>query len=232
MSKKVASAQSGPAPKTPEAKRLEHVRKIRGVRSLSEFWRRLVKKRTPDDSFSVSYAAARNYHYDRSPPASYLVRVAEVYDIRLSWLLTGDGEPTEMDEIIKSGRKSAEDEIMPIDEERERVVTERLREAFVLYDDLAPHAMTMVWQAIAVVGAEIYNSMERDGPHPEDVWTLAASLTAAQIVGTSLAGPMLLLPDRLISADSFNHYAVCMCQALMHACAPSPDAGADEDEGA
>ena len=223
MSKKVGSAQSGPAPKTPEAKRLEHVRKIRGVRSLSEFWRRLVKEQEDGDSFSVSYAAARNYHYDRSPPAAYLVRVAEVYDIRLSWLLTGDGEPTEMDELIRREREVAEGELTPIEKATERIVTDRLRSEFVLYDELAAYAKTMVWQAITVVGSDIYNRTERDGSHPEYVETGAATSAAAGIVGKSLAGPLLLLPGRWIDPDALDHYAVAMCQALMHACTRSPD---------
>ena len=91
MSKTKQAPRPGPAPKTEMAQRLEHVRKMRGIPTLSEFHRKLIEPRDEGDAFQVSYAAARNYHYDRDAPASYLVRVADVFGVRLRWLLTGEG---------------------------------------------------------------------------------------------------------------------------------------------
>lgn len=80
-----------PDPKHPISKRLERVRTRFGIKSKRAFHRAL--KEGWDDP--VSYEALRNYHYDREPPPSYLARVAEAFDIRLAYLVAGDGPMTE-----------------------------------------------------------------------------------------------------------------------------------------
>lgn len=90
--------------------RLKHVQDIRGVATLKEFHERL-----GGEEF-VSYGAVRNYHFiasdrtgrepkrqfgqdipadERVAPAPYLAAVARTFDVRLEWLVTGEGPVTE-----------------------------------------------------------------------------------------------------------------------------------------
>lgn len=69
------------------AKRLEHVRQLRGFRNVKAFWRALIA----DAAYEVSYTAAVSYHLDVPPPVHYLSRVADVCSVRLEWLATGRG---------------------------------------------------------------------------------------------------------------------------------------------
>jgi hypothetical protein len=64
--------------------------------SLRSFWQRL--REGWDDG--VSYEAVRGYHYDREPPAAYLARVAQVFGVRLEWLITGTGPQTNLDAAL------------------------------------------------------------------------------------------------------------------------------------
>ena len=77
----------------PYSRRLEHVRKtIAGGITLKEFHSRLFWLLQDDGTrFDVSYSAARNYHYDREPPLSYINQVAKVFRLRPEWLLTEQG---------------------------------------------------------------------------------------------------------------------------------------------
>ena len=76
--------------------RLEWVRKTHGFRDLRPFWRRVAAPHQGDDGYSISYDAVRTYHVvGREAPAAYLARVADVFGIRLVWLVTGRGLPTE-----------------------------------------------------------------------------------------------------------------------------------------
>lgn len=86
-------ARRAPAPKTETAKRLEYVRALSRLPSLRAFHAHLAKNWQKTDG-SVSYEAVRNYHYDREPPAQYLARVAAVFGVPLTWLVTGEGQPT------------------------------------------------------------------------------------------------------------------------------------------
>lgn len=88
------------------ARRLDDVRKAVGVRGVRPFWLGLgTKENGPEvvtwdshgETRRVAYSAARLYHSmtrgeHREPPAFYLARVAEVYGVRLEWLLNGEGE--------------------------------------------------------------------------------------------------------------------------------------------
>ena len=44
-----------------------------------------------DEEGRVSYEAARNYHFDRDPPVSYLIRVSKIFNVSLEWLATEVG---------------------------------------------------------------------------------------------------------------------------------------------
>ena len=78
-----------PAPSIPEAERLETLRldHLSGM-SLAEFHRQL----TSSGSYRVSYAAVRNYHSHRKAPVDYYAQVSRVFDVRLEWLLFGEGK--------------------------------------------------------------------------------------------------------------------------------------------
>ena len=83
-------SRPAPAPKTAMGRRLEEVRAHTGYPSLRSFWARLDEGWEEEDG-RVSYEAARNYHYDRAPPVSYLVRVSDVFNVSLEWLATEKG---------------------------------------------------------------------------------------------------------------------------------------------
>lgn len=86
---------------TTTAERLERVREERGYQDLRSFWRDLVKPFEGDEGYDISYDAARTYHVEgRQPPAAYLARVAKVFGVRLEWLVTGEGQPTESEEVL------------------------------------------------------------------------------------------------------------------------------------
>jgi hypothetical protein len=76
--------------------RLEHVRKtVAGNVNLKAFHRQLEAEPQKDGSpFVVSYSAARNYHFDREPPLSYIAQVVNVFGVRIEWLLEEDGPVT------------------------------------------------------------------------------------------------------------------------------------------
>ena len=79
------------SPVLPEARRLEKIRLeyLDGM-PMAEFHRHL----TRDTGYDISYAAVRNYHSDRKAPVDYYAQVCRVFDIRMEWLLFGEGEMT------------------------------------------------------------------------------------------------------------------------------------------
>jgi hypothetical protein len=87
------------APERAISARLEHVRGRFGYKSRRAFWQALCDGW--DDP--VSYEAVRMYHWKRQPPPSYLARVAEVFGVRLEWLITGEGRITEAEEEAARG---------------------------------------------------------------------------------------------------------------------------------
>jgi len=102
------STRPTPTPKTDVARRLEDVRTLSGLPSLRSFWSKLVDGQAVAER--VSYEAARNYHFDRDPPASYLVRVSQVFGVSLEWLLTGKGEvarPTYYESVFRAQGRMA-----------------------------------------------------------------------------------------------------------------------------
>jgi hypothetical protein len=67
--------------------RLEHVRRHFGYKSRRAFWMALCEGW--DDP--VSYESVRLYHWHREPTFAYAGRVAEVFGVRIEWLVTGKG---------------------------------------------------------------------------------------------------------------------------------------------
>jgi hypothetical protein len=91
MNAKKQRGQPAPAPQTPISERLEQVRAFRRVPTLLEFHEKLTAAMPQRPPYEVSYSAIRNYHYDRDPPLEYLRRVADVFEVPLGWLVTGEG---------------------------------------------------------------------------------------------------------------------------------------------
>lgn len=87
------------APERAISARLEHVRSRKGYKSRRAFWQALCDGW--DDR--VSYEAVRMYHWKREPPPSYLARVAEVFGVRIEWLITGEGRVTVAEEEAARG---------------------------------------------------------------------------------------------------------------------------------
>lgn len=95
------SSRPEPTPTNEYAQRLEHVRQLRGVEELKEFWRRIVD-RYPEGEVR-SYAAVRTYHFDRDPPVDYIRQVSEVYNVPLEYLVLGIGEASLEDRSLRLG---------------------------------------------------------------------------------------------------------------------------------
>lgn len=83
------------------SERLDTVRSKTGL-DLRSFWRRLVdphedgtfgwSKDDDDESPRYIYRTAMRYHRgERTPEIDYLARVAEVFEVRIEWLVTGRG---------------------------------------------------------------------------------------------------------------------------------------------
>jgi transcriptional regulator with XRE-family HTH domain len=81
----------GPAAQHPISRRLRSVREDAGL-NLREFHQHVSAGVDGREPFDVSESAVRNYDYDREPPASFLARVADVFGVRLEWLIAGRGE--------------------------------------------------------------------------------------------------------------------------------------------
>ncbi len=96
---------SPPKASIPEAKRLEILRleHLNGM-PLAEFHRQL----TADEDYRVSYAAVRNYHTNRKAPVDYYAQVSRVFEVRLEWLLFGQGEMTPSLQQARDSRGAAE----------------------------------------------------------------------------------------------------------------------------
>lgn len=75
------------------AARIRRTRETRGL-DIKEFHGRLVEEAGLD----TSYAAARNYDFDRVAPPEYLAAVNKLYGVSLKWLITGEGSVLEEDD--------------------------------------------------------------------------------------------------------------------------------------
>ena len=97
---KGGSHQDSPV-KTAYAERLEHIRALKGVPDVKAFHAKLVARFGADET--RSYASARYYHYDRDPPVDYLYQVSVVYDVPIGWLVSGEGSPSHLENILRPG---------------------------------------------------------------------------------------------------------------------------------
>ena len=115
----MANSQPKNIPAIPESVRLERVRNERGYAdSLWRFWKELTAHRPGDltakrdaaGNYDLSYEAARNYHFDRHAPGHYYAQVARVFEVRLEWLLSGDGGMTVDEDIALQGAWEVEED--------------------------------------------------------------------------------------------------------------------------
>ncbi len=165
-----------PPPDAPIRDRLEYVRTaIARTENLRDFWRLLTAAQTGRPAFS--YAAARTYHVQgREPPASYLARVAEVFGVRLEWLIRGEGAPTpETEEELRAtvrvaGRAFA------------RAVEDALIRVFPPYRRLGPAPRAAIWDLSRRTLASLVAAM------PEDRGSVSGN-EVGRAVGRYLAAP-------------------------------------------
>ncbi|MEX2528550.1 MAG: hypothetical protein WEA09_13020 [Gemmatimonadota bacterium] len=116
------------------ARRLEAVRAHTGFPSIRSFWSKLDEGWTEG---SLSYEAARHYHYDRDAPTAYLWRIMEVFpDIRLPYLMAGDGPMTKQEEAAAQAVTKAVEDVAP-----ERPTT--------LHEHIAPRLTRLVTEGVA-----------------------------------------------------------------------------------
>lgn len=125
----MTTSRSHPDPKAkdPVSDRLEHIRHKHGL-TRRAFWLRLGEE--TDEGRKVtwvgadgvreqaSYSSVRYYHYDRTPPLSYLLRVSEVFNVKLTWLASGVGPKHRTEEHIAV-------ELAAVERERELEARER-----------------------------------------------------------------------------------------------------------
>lgn len=194
-------------PATPVARRLEHVRHLHGVPTLRAFFDRLVEPRSPTDTYQLSYAAVRNYHFDREPPASYLARVAQVFGIKLEWLITGEGEPTAEREAAANLASTAARSLLENREVR-REITEAFP-AFALIPPFFQDAALQAWSAHVLRGSKD----SRFGPtSPTET---AVQHEFATRIGRALMAPFECLG---IPTDDVNdHQLLLYVLAISHA---------------
>lgn len=128
MTKGISGRRPAPEPVTQMARRLEAIRKRFGVPSLRAFHARLAEGW--DSENAVSYEAVRNYHYDRDAPAAYLARVAEVFDVRIGYLVSGEGGMTAEEERARTAIAEVADQAIPGGRERGRQFQARFEEGF------------------------------------------------------------------------------------------------------
>jgi hypothetical protein len=103
-------ARSGKAPEIETARRLEEVRAHKGVLSLRSFWS-LLKDGWTEEAGRVSYEAMRKYHHKSPPSVAYLKRVAEVFEVRIQYLVGMDDAMTaDLEEVRRVGDEVAGDE--------------------------------------------------------------------------------------------------------------------------
>ncbi len=169
--------------------RLEYVREsVAHAASLRAFWRLVTQEAPGRAMWGVSYDAVRTWHIDgREPPAAYLRRLAEVFGVRLQWLIQGIGAPTVAEGALATAEQDADDEAA--------TSVRALQEAFPPFATLAPHVRMLVF---AVLG--------RMAPG----WGPAA----ARRLGRALEVPLRALELDPPSDDAVGRYVVGMCATL------------------
>lgn len=213
MCAKKAGAQPKPAPTNEISARLEQIRDVNGI-TLKEFVERLNMPLDEGDTFVANYSSARYYHYDREPPAPYLARVADVFGARLEWLITGRGEPTEMEAALREPEPDRPHQGV------RATMDERLRAAFPPYDALSNHARGFLLEVLM-------RAFQDTTLHPEHPLLRggetgdSAVAAVADWIGSALGGPVNQFGAKLIREDELEDYVVLMCQALARLI-PSP----------
>jgi hypothetical protein len=212
MTKGIAGRRQAPRAVTEMARRLEDVRERFGVPSLRAFHAQLDVGWKEGDG-RVSYEAVRNYHYERDAPVAYLARVAEVFGVRLPYLVAGDGPMTEEEERahaaepptswswpwedvhvgVTGGFGEGADWVLGIDGDRVgargAIIAKTAR---ILSFSPAGKAMVPSHKSLGIRGA-------------------------ARVVGMALRGPLDALeidPARPIPDDVYDDYVVNVCSAL------------------
>lgn len=177
-----------------------------GVSSLKEFWGALRDR----SKCSYSYQAVRNYHSGRDAPADYFVCVANAFDVRLEWLLTGEGLPTEVEQRANLWGVTALTFAVDVS-----AFSQQAAQPIPFAHLLSPAAMALFWEMWKryVVGGEVPKEQQEE---------------LARALGRGIAAPLQELgitPDR---SDALSDYFSLMCQSLI-ALAPlyRPDAGTD-----
>jgi hypothetical protein len=171
MVAKKRRGQPAPAPRTPVARRLEHIRDTSGVETLLDFHERITK----GGKFKVSYSAVRNYHFDRDPPLDYLERVADEFGVRLAWLTAGDGRMRESDEEAVAA-------VLAVEQDREAAAHRGFTAAGMILDWMDPTAEMAVWRAHR---AAVRLCGDEDDPEEAAGRAVASSIVAA-FAGLSL----------------------------------------------
>ena len=120
----LSHSHPSPPPQNEISARLEDIRQQKLIPTVKEFWTRLQKWADDGDEEFVSYASARLYHYDRTPPIAYLLRVSRVFSVSLWWLATGEGEP---DATTRRGSLRSF-EVRPGDEVRGKLIWRKSKE--------------------------------------------------------------------------------------------------------
>jgi hypothetical protein len=207
-SSKKTLSQPSPAPTDPICSRLEDVRKLAGVPTLRDFWKRLTAKKSPaGPAYQVSYGSVVKYHFNREPPATYLARVSEVFGVSLVWLVTGEGAATQ---DLLAARQA----------QRAKGLRRRVEEAF--HEELAalgPEALEAIeailwrlWRSARFANLQAFSTPEAADKHMVAVAReLARALKAPlETLGLSLAD----LPSPLATENYLSGVALALAGVL------------------
>ena len=170
----------------------------------------------PGSSYSMIHRYLRG---KATPPVEFIETAAEILGVRAAWLRTGEGGPTEEEELARRGQTRAEDDRDRAEDELLEEVEAIVRRIFPLYDNFPGYVQTMIWSTMGLIATEVREREVRDGTHPGGDDALRK---ASEIVAKSLYTPMSLVPPSLIDPDRFALYGVAICEALMHAISPFP----------
>lgn len=197
-------------PETKTASRLEFVRTKVQCTTLREFWRELTKA-----DYDISYEAVRNYHYDREPPVDYLVQVSTTFDVNLTWLATGQGQPWPEEPGIDEAAEEAAGETWR--KEYESGIQEFLRS----YETLPPLAVAVVLRTCDRLYRDAQFRARLSGK------TGPTRAYIGRFVGKAIAGPLVNAVAGTVKAQDLHawqieSYVLSLCTALT-ALIPNPN---------
>lgn len=149
-----------------------------------------------------SYAAARNYEFDRDAPADYIARVAAVFGYDLEWLVFGTGS-----RFSASKQEEAVQLAQDLGEIIESAVGAALTEAFPPYPRLSPGTRLLL-------RSQIWH-LARLGSAGDPIPHSDAMSDATEQVAKVLRYPVATLaPTYLDSGWHAEQYALAICQVL------------------